>query len=681
MSKQNETNIQKDDINIDKEIKQSLYLSSIAESNPIVIKLVEFGYNIIYSRRVFYYLHPNDIEEALNYMDIENGIIQHRFIRNRDISNKLCYICGEHEEFHLKELNINKNNDTFENNKDQKENDNNNINDNNINKNNNINNSRNSLGTKYMGDSENTNNENKELNSNESKENLKNTEYNIKITNNIKKVKEIASLKEKKVECQICGEEFTVTNKNKVKNSGHTFCNGCWYDFLSIKIKENKLPSIKCLDYNCQEKLSDEFIINLLNSDINLIKKYKRYKLELIIINDENKKLCPYPDCDSYLELKNLREKDVTCLNNHIFCFICLKKPHGNLPCNKKIESDLAEFAKNNFVKKCPNCSIIIEKSDGCNHITCSKCGYQWCWLCNQKYEEGHFDRGKCKGFQFFKPKNDYEIKLVMEGKINVNDLSDSQRQLSDDIDDDFDSEMTFERNRIRIPHFAPMNHYTESSFESDVNSSSKDTQKIDNIQNDIRDNIEVQNIEINDKIYNRNNKIGKFFEILIYIFFGHIVFIKMVKLNKSSNGFIMYIISIAYIIFTISFFFLLLIIKIITFILRIVFVGFDNLFTISFTQKLVLILIYLNAGLFCKCYNKWKQFIYFKIYEKRTVNFVNHLLFLSYAFISIIILYPQQIIINIILLIIRLNKYGASMLFSELDKKFLNTFDFELLS
>ena len=154
-----------------------------------------------------------------------------------------------------------------------------------------------------------------------------------------------------------------------------------------------------------------------------------------------------------------------------------------------------------------------------------------------------------------------------------------------------------------------------------------------------------------------------------------------MVKLNKSSNEFIKYIISIAYIIFTISFFFLLLIIKIITFILRIVFAGFDNLFTISFTQKSVLILIYLNAGLFCKCYNKWKQFIYFKIYEKRTVNFVNPLLFLSYAFISLIILYPQQIIINIILLMIRLNKYGASMLFSELDKKFLNTFDFELLS
>ena len=30
----------------------------------------------------------------------------------------------------------------------------------------------------------------------------------------------------------------------------------------------------------------------------------------------------------------------------------------------------MLEYAKYNFVKKCPNCSIILEKKDGCNHIT-----------------------------------------------------------------------------------------------------------------------------------------------------------------------------------------------------------------------------------------------------------------------------------------------------------------------
>ena len=171
-----------------------------------------------------------------------------------------------------------------------------------------------------------------------------------------------------------------------------------------------------------------------MNSDIDLIKKYKRYKLELEIINDPNKKLCPYPNCDSYLELKKIRNKDVACKNNHTFCFECLKKPHGNLPCHENLDKSMEEYAMNNFVKKCPKCSIITEKNNGCNHITCTKCGYQWCWLCNQEYNVNHFLGGKCKGFQFFQPKNEYEIKLMMEGKINYDELSENQRQFDRDF-------------------------------------------------------------------------------------------------------------------------------------------------------------------------------------------------------------------------------------------------------
>jgi len=91
-------------------IERSINVSINAELNQIVIQLQEFGYDKIYSRRVFYYLHPEDLEEALNYMAIENGIIQHRFVPDRNNSNKLCYICGEAEEIHLKELKTNLNN-------------------------------------------------------------------------------------------------------------------------------------------------------------------------------------------------------------------------------------------------------------------------------------------------------------------------------------------------------------------------------------------------------------------------------------------------------------------------------------------------------------------------------------------------------------------------------------------
>ena len=61
--------------------------------------------------------------------------------------------------------------------------------------------------------------------------------------------------------------------------------------------------------------------------------------------------------------------------------------------------------------------------------MTYVQCRHQWCWLCNEDYDSNHFNEGKCRGFQFFQPKNDYEIKQMMERKIKFNDLSSSQRQ------------------------------------------------------------------------------------------------------------------------------------------------------------------------------------------------------------------------------------------------------------
>ena len=46
-------------------------------------------------------MHPNDINEALDYLSNINGIIQHDFIHDRNIDNKNCYLCGEEPEKHL----------------------------------------------------------------------------------------------------------------------------------------------------------------------------------------------------------------------------------------------------------------------------------------------------------------------------------------------------------------------------------------------------------------------------------------------------------------------------------------------------------------------------------------------------------------------------------------------------
>ena len=119
------------------------------------------------------------------------------------------------------------------------------------------------------------------------------------------------------------------------------------------------------------------------------------------------------------------------CENNHIYCFEYLKKPHGESPCDNILNQSMEEYKKNNYVKKCPNCTIIIEKNTGYNHIACAKCGYQWCQICNKEYKSDHYLSGNCQGFQYFQPKNDNDIKLVIEGKLNPEQLFDSQRLMN----------------------------------------------------------------------------------------------------------------------------------------------------------------------------------------------------------------------------------------------------------
>ena len=64
-------------------------------------------------------------------------------------------------------------------------------------------------------------------------------------------------------------------------------------------------------------------------------------------------------------------------------------------------------------VKKCPRCQIFTEKNEGCNHMTCVNCKYQWCWLCEGPYKYGHYDSGKCAGHQFTKADNLDEIPKI----------------------------------------------------------------------------------------------------------------------------------------------------------------------------------------------------------------------------------------------------------------------------
>ena len=343
--------------------------------------LNEMGFDKIMINKVYILLKPDNINRAIDYMTQINGIYQHNFFRN-NVKNKdqnICFICKNPKSKHLDyipedlidDININiiptekKYNDLII---DENENSNN------------INNS-----------------ENKNL-------------------------------------CIVCFEKLIDEELefNKVE-CGHVCCSQCWSNYLKILIREAKVEHIKCISYQCNYILSDEFILKHIKEDKNIVEKYEKFKKKLEILNDKNKKQCPFPDCDSYLEkntneknniennnnisnvntitnintnISNFNENYVECKNGHKFCFECLKPWHGTETCEKMIEKDFANWKKDKIVKRCPKCKMYTEKNEGCNHMTCPECEYQWCWLCEGEYKYGHFESGKCKGYQFIKADN-----------------------------------------------------------------------------------------------------------------------------------------------------------------------------------------------------------------------------------------------------------------------------------
>ena len=159
------------------------------------------------------------------------------------------------------------------------------------------------------------------------------------------------------------------------------------------------------MEHECKDIISEEFILRHLKDNNDLIEKYNKFKKRAEIINDKNKKQCPHPNCESFLQ-KSEKSKYVKCENGHKYCFECLKPSHGDKSCDYQIEKQFANWTKGKRVKRCPRCKMYTEKNEGCNHMTCVSCKYQWCWLCEGQYIYGHYDSGKCKGHQFTKADN-----------------------------------------------------------------------------------------------------------------------------------------------------------------------------------------------------------------------------------------------------------------------------------
>ena len=223
-----------------------------------------------------------------------------------------------------------------------------------------------------------------------------------------------------------------------------------------------------------------------------------------------------------------------------------------------------------------------------------------------------------------------------MEGKIKADELSNSQRQFENDFPIEPDE---FLRNGI-----------------------------------DIRNIVIIEQERINNEIYNNADFSRKLYIVLFQLVFGHFLFVSIIP-----NSFFKLVNIIIYILITFSMLIPLIIINIITFIIRIIFSGYKNIIiqTIrndyTFYRQYLLLVFNINTLIPNAIYK-------FILKKKVDIVYLRFFLFFSEFLIFILVLYPQRIICNAILLLLGLIIVGRNDFFISLNHEVRDTFDINIL-
>jgi len=213
--------------------------------------------------------------------------------------------------------------------------------------------------------------------------------------------------------CQSCFTDCEFKDSFALEGCGHRYCFDCWQGWCIASFdKGQECVFTECIfgteKTKCHEILPPEFVKKQLDS-----KKQEKFQdwLNVAFVKQNiHVKWCPRPGCDKAVEYKKKGMKKVTCACGYSFCFGCGQEDHEPAPCDgvrewlKKAnqESDIFKWLEdqkeNKDVKNCTKCHIVIEKNQGCMHMTCKNCRHEFCWLCFQDWH-GH-DSGLCTQYQ-----------------------------------------------------------------------------------------------------------------------------------------------------------------------------------------------------------------------------------------------------------------------------------------
>ncbi|KAF9267573.1 hypothetical protein L218DRAFT_995807 [Marasmius fiardii PR-910] len=191
--------------------------------------------------------------------------------------------------------------------------------------------------------------------------------------------------------CPICLGEVS----SPVKLScGHEYCTACIRHFFTADI--NRFP-IVCVgdEAKCLKPIALPMIQRFL-TDTQFNALLETAFVTHIEQNPNLYRYCKTPDCKQiYACTPNpLVSHCPSCLAP--MCTKCHEEGHEGMTCEERRvyanpeeqERLNDEWARTAGVKRCPQCQVWLEKTEGCNHMSC-KCGAHICWVCMRAFPSG----------------------------------------------------------------------------------------------------------------------------------------------------------------------------------------------------------------------------------------------------------------------------------------------------
>ena len=162
-------------------------------------------------------------------------------------------------------------------------------------------------------------------------------------------------------DCVVCGyevEELSIM----IAPCGHTYCGKCVDKlFDRAAVDESSFPP-KC----CGQIITQENVERFLSSDI-----YKRFQEKSEEFSTTNRTYCSDPKCVTFISSNATIGNKAKCpACQKLTCTVCNAEAHeGDCSEDPVVQSFMTAAAEAGF-QQCGECKRVIERTQGCNHIT-----------------------------------------------------------------------------------------------------------------------------------------------------------------------------------------------------------------------------------------------------------------------------------------------------------------------